>query len=107
MNLLFRDPYKGLGIAPDATEKEVRKAYRRLAMQYHPDRNPDDPEAEERFKQIQWAYETLVGTKKRISPPTRPGQYERPFSGDAHPFFGFFWAMRNYYARKKDSRRNE
>ena len=104
---LYRDPYRTLGLRPDATGKEIRKAYRRLAMRYHPDRNPDNPEAGEKFKQIQWAYETLAGTKKRDSTPGRQGQYERPFSGDMHPFFGFFRAMRDYYARKKGSRNNE
>ena len=98
----YRDPHRTFGLTLDATEKEIRQAYRRLAMQNHPDHNPDDPEAGEKFKQVQWAYETLTGTKKKDSAPNRSGQYERPFSGDAHPFFGFFRAMQNHYARKKE-----
>ena len=104
MNPLFRDPYKVLEIAPDATKKEIRRAYRRLAMRFHPDRNPDDAQAEEEFKQVQWAYETLTEKKKKILTPGSPRQYERPFSWDSHPFFGFFWAMRAYGKKNKKNK---
>ena len=93
---LNMDPSQILGLKPDAAEKEIRKNYRLLAMQYHPDRNPDDPEAEEKFRQVHRAYETLAGKKKKASMPGRAGRYERPFSGDAHPFFSFFRATRAY-----------
>ena len=52
-------PYQILGLTPDSTKKEIRKAYRNLAMQHHPDRNQGDPEAAEKFKQVHLAYETL------------------------------------------------
>lgn len=106
MNPLFRDPYKVLGIASNATEREIRRAYRRLAMKYHPDRNPDDPVAGEKFKEVQWAYETLTGTKKTVSAPLRQGQYETPLSEEVDPFMNFFQAVRAHYAKKKDSPRN-
>ncbi|KAF7361294.1 DnaJ-domain-containing protein [Mycena sanguinolenta] len=51
--------YDILGITPDATTDEVKKAYRRMAIKHHPDKNPDDPHAEERFKEIAIAYQTL------------------------------------------------
>ncbi|KAJ6510449.1 X-domain of DnaJ-containing-domain-containing protein [Mycena sanguinolenta] len=51
--------YDILGITPDATSDEVKKAYRRMAIKHHPDKNPDDPHAEERFKEIAIAYQTL------------------------------------------------
>jgi DnaJ family protein C protein 7 len=54
-----KDYYKILGINKDATEQEVKKAYRKLAIIHHPDKNPDDPQAAERFKEIQEAHETL------------------------------------------------
>ena len=54
-----KDYYKILSIEKDATEQEIKKAYRRLAIVHHPDKNPDDPDAAERFKEIQEAHETL------------------------------------------------
>lgn len=59
------DFYQILGVARTATESEIQKAYRKLAMQYHPDRNPGDKEAEEKFKQVQEAYDTLHDPVKR------------------------------------------
>ncbi|HEX7114925.1 MAG TPA: molecular chaperone DnaJ [Steroidobacter sp.] len=60
-----RDYYKVLGVARTATEAEIKKAYRRLAMKYHPDRNPNDQEAEEKFKEAKEAYEVLTDPQKR------------------------------------------
>ena len=60
-----RDFYKVLDIPKTATEAEVKKAYRRLAMKYHPDRNPGDMEAGERFKEAKEAYEVLADQQKR------------------------------------------
>jgi curved DNA-binding protein CbpA len=61
----IQDPYESLGIPRGATDDDIRKAYRRLARKHHPDANPDDPGAEERFKEIQQAYETLSNPTKR------------------------------------------
>src|SRR5579862_8910597 len=60
-----RDFYKVLDVPRNATEAEIKKAYRRLAMKYHPDRNPNDREAEEHFKEAKEAYEVLSDTNKR------------------------------------------
>jgi len=60
-----KDPYKTLGVDKKASEDEVKKAYRKLARRWHPDRNPDDPAAEERFKEIQEAYGILSDPAKR------------------------------------------
>lgn len=60
-----RDYYEVLGLDRGAEDGDLKKAYRRLAMKYHPDRNPDDPEAEEKFKEASEAYEILTDPEKR------------------------------------------
>jgi curved DNA-binding protein len=61
----YKDYYKILGVERSAGPDEIRKAYRKLAMQYHPDRNPDDKQAEEKFKEINEAYQVLSDPQKR------------------------------------------
>jgi molecular chaperone DnaJ len=62
-----RDFYQVLGVPRNATEEAITKAYRRLAMKYHPDRNPDDKDAEEHFKEAKEAYEVLTDPQKRAA----------------------------------------
>ncbi|MCI6660528.1 MAG: DnaJ domain-containing protein [Peptoniphilaceae bacterium] len=61
----YQDYYKTLGIEKTASQEEVKKAFRRLAKKYHPDLHPDDPKAQERFKEINEAYEVLSDEEKR------------------------------------------
>jgi molecular chaperone DnaJ len=61
----MKNPYKTLGVKKDADAKEIKKAYHKLALKYHPDKNPDDPQSEDKFKDISTAYDILSDTKKR------------------------------------------
>ncbi|MCJ7593767.1 MAG: DnaJ domain-containing protein, partial [Desulfobacterales bacterium] len=63
--MVKRDYYEVLGVSRDAGEEEIKKAYRKLAMKYHPDKNPGDPEAEDKFKDAAEAYEVLRNGEKR------------------------------------------
>lgn len=60
-----RDYYEVLGLDRNASKEDIKKAYRKLAMQYHPDRNPDDKAAEEKFKEAAEAYEVLSNDDKK------------------------------------------
>jgi len=61
----YRDYYQTLGVSKDADQDQIKKAYRKLARKYHPDVNPDDPNAEEKFKDINEAYQVLSDDEKR------------------------------------------
>lgn len=78
---MAKDFYRTLGISKTASDKEVKQAFRRLAKQYHPDTNPDNPQAETRFKEINEAYEVLSDPEKR-------SQYDQ-FGADFANFQGF------------------
>jgi curved DNA-binding protein CbpA len=101
VNPFNQNPYVIFGLSMGATEKQIKKAYRRLAMRFHPDKNPNDPEAEKKFKQIQWAYEKLRKHKRPHAVPPGASPQEYPLSDSADPFFNFFTALRSHYLKKK------
>src|SRR3978361_2116319 len=65
--LAKREYYEGLGVNKDASDDDIKKAYRKLAMKHHPDRNPDNPKSEEHFKEAKEAYEILTDGNKRAA----------------------------------------
>ncbi|WP_022700930.1 molecular chaperone DnaJ [Oceanicaulis alexandrii] len=84
-----RDYYEVLGVAKDADAKAIKSAYRKLAMKYHPDQNPDDAEAEAKFKEVGEAYAILSDADKRAA-YDRMGHaaFQQGGAGGGHPFGG-------------------
>ena len=92
-----QDYYELLGVPRKAAQKEIRQAYRKLARKYHPDLNPGDKSSEEKFKQVQEAYDVLSDTKKRqmydqfgFERRARGGMPSREMPADVHFDFGGF-----------------
>ncbi|MBN9072727.1 MAG: J domain-containing protein [Rhizobiales bacterium] len=90
----MRDPYEVLGVAKSANAREIKSAYRKLAKKYHPDQNPDDPSAKDRFAAVNQAYEIVGDEKQRaafdrgeIGPDGKPRF--QGFEGGGDPFGGF------------------
>ncbi len=93
METMAQDYYDTLGLSKTASADEIQKAYRKLARQYHPDMNPDDKAAQQKFKEIQLAYDTLSDAEKRKMYDQFGPEYERaggnPFSGHGGGRGGF------------------
>ena len=87
---MIEDPYKVLGISPDATDEEVKQAYRRLAKKYHPDLNPGDEEAAKKMQQINAAYEQIKNPGKSQQGPGGSGPYGYGPFGGYDPFTGAY-----------------
>jgi curved DNA-binding protein len=88
----YKDYYQILGVSRSAGNEEIRKAYRKLAMQYHPDRNPGDKQAEERFKEINEAYQVLNDPQKRAH-YDRVGSAYSNWQRRGAPSGGFDWSQ--------------
>ena len=92
----YKDYYKILGVERPASADEIRKAYRKLAMQHHPDRNPGDKRAEDKFKEINEAYQVLSDSKKKARYDQLGGAYSNWQQGGGSPsdFDWSQWASR-------------
>jgi curved DNA-binding protein len=88
----YKDYYRVLGVDRNADEKEIKRAYRRLAVKFHPDKNPGDKEAESRFKEINEAYEVLGDPGKRAKYDRLGASYERWQRTGGAPG-GFDWSQ--------------
>ena len=92
--MAYKDFYKTLGVARDASADDIKKAFRKLARQYHPDTNPGDKKAEEKFKEINEAYEVLSDPDKRKLYDNAGANYEqyRRAGGNAQDFDWSKWS---------------
>lgn len=113
----MNDPYKILGVSPTASEEEITKAYRHLAKKYHPDLNPDNPEAAKKMSEINAAYDQIkngtanqgTGYTGSYSTGGNPfGSGYNPFGGGFNPFggFGSYSSYNNSSDSSDDSRMN-
>ena len=100
------NPFEVLGIDADSTEPEIKKRYRLLSKKFHPDVNPGDSQAEERFKLIQWAYDHITHCRKQglCEKGTSNAQPPGGHSVDPqHPFMSFFEALKSYGSKRTNS----
>ena len=93
-----RDYYEILGVSKNASDAEIKKAYRQMALKYHPDKNPDDKEAEEKFKEAAEAYEVLSDANKR----SRYDQFGHAGIGGAAGTGGFSMSMDDIFSQFGD-----
>lgn len=95
---MIDDPYKILGVSPNASDEEIKKAYRKLAKQYHPDLNPGDPVAAKKMQQVNAAYEQIKNPEKVQSNPGSQGGY----SAYGYDPFGGAWQHANQQQNTQD-----
>ena len=99
---MSKDYYKVLGVDKGASDDEIKKAYRKKAMEFHPDKNPDNPEAESKFKEAAEAYDTLSTPDKKAS-YDRYGSNGNPFGGGGgNPFGGGGFNMEDIFSQFGD-----
>ncbi|MCF8069102.1 MAG: DnaJ domain-containing protein [Desulfobacterales bacterium] len=98
------NPYEILNLTPNSPKIDIKRAYRRMAMEYHPDHNANNPESEEIFKKIQWAYEELTDEKKKkkeYPKPVRTRPHPPSFFKNKDPLMSFIYTMMERQRYKK------
>src|SRR3990172_9689459 len=88
----YKDYYKTLGVGRQASQAEIKKAYRKLALQHHPDRNPNNKDAENKFKELNEAYQVLGDAEKRAHYDRLGADYTR-WQRQGAPAGGFNWGQ--------------
>ena len=97
---MIDDPYKVLGVSPDATDEQIKQAYRKLAKKYHPDLNPGDAEAAKKMQQVNAAYEQIKNPEKARPNPGSQGGYGG-YGAYGYDPFGGAW-QRTYQQSQGD-----
>lgn len=110
-----RDYYEILGVQRGATDQEIKSAYRKLALQFHPDRNPNNPDAEEKFKECSEAYAVLADSEKRemynrfghagVGTATAGGGFDASVFQDFGDIFGEFFGFGDLFGGDRSNRR--